>query len=301
MSRDSTASGDYETTANVIALARTIQKRAILVFLIPIFAVGMTAVFFRSESAAIWVGIGIGLPAFIIYMKIRVPTLRFEWQNDVRGALVVLRSFHDERLKSGELVDPGEFSYLFPARDSFIWQAALELWDLARVVLIQEVEETVTPIFGIVVDSSPADWRKDVVRAATGAWAVLIFPATTKGVVEEVSLLCNENLLRKTIFFMPPSENRNSEGQTDGDGLNYKSVWEEIRSALFEHGVNLPEYHEKGALIRLNRDLNVEDYLEFGQGKGCWRKIAELVDPAGDDMLPLHYCIPEHRSREIGM
>ena len=45
--------------------------------------------------------------------------------------------------------------------------------------MVQKEKGTVTPIYGILIESDEDQWKADVEYAAKGAWAILLFPSSS--------------------------------------------------------------------------------------------------------------------------
>lgn len=288
---------DYDSTIGVIYIAKTLKKIAILIFLIPGIWILSGYLFSIDKQIVKLIGTILVIPSYIIFMKLRVPTPRIKWENDFRGPLLVLRSFTDERLKTGELTysDIG-----ISEQNNFIWQAALALWDIGRVVMIKREKDTVSPIFGIVVDSDDSKWLADVEHAAKGAWAILLFPSTTEGVIKEMELLKNKKLLHKTVIFMPPAPSKKLTFLFPFKHfVNYKKKWTELKKELETNNITLPDYVEEGMLYIPNEKYGIARKILLNYNDYPWRTIAKMIDPTTPYSEALIDCIPEKRSYEL--
>jgi hypothetical protein len=301
--RDPTDDDDYTSTIAIIETSRLLKRYAFCAFGVPMFVLGIVYVVGVRGQAIAWVGFLLYLPSLLVFAKLRVPTPRIPWRDDFRGPLLVLRSFADERLKTGEMLMPGDFDPSPAARDNYAWQAALTLWDVARVVMIQTEHETVTPIYGIVIKASNDTWRDDVKKAATGAWAILLFPSPSPGVVEEMSLLRDIDCLWKTVIFMPPTPTTRQRlflGMLGGwYSVDHRSGWGHVRTELAQHGFCLPDYEAEGMLFVPDEKYGIDRALRLNHNEYPWRRIPELIDPSSAHAEGLIDCLPASRSYEM--
>jgi hypothetical protein len=91
-------------------------------------------------------------------------------------------------------------------------------------------------------------WLDYVTACAKIAQAIVIVPATSKSLLMEMNMLCEEDLLSKTYVLMPP-EKRGSQ--------SIEEQWESIRSTIDKSGYHLPAYAEGGMVYQPNDDFSV--------------------------------------------
>jgi hypothetical protein len=290
---------DYDSVVALIQLDRLAQRWAWCVFIVPLLGVVATSAVGASENAVFWTLLGLGLPSAAVFMKLRVPTPRFRWRDDFRGPLLVLRSFSDDRTRTGELMTGDEFGTHGPTPDNFVWQAALALWDVGRVVILKREADVVTEVYGIVIESTEEEWRADLECAARGAWAILLFPSSTPGVVEEMAFIRDRGLLWKTVVFMPPSERGwrwfSSIRHAPPD---YATRWAELRDELRPHCFHLPPYRPGGLFFTPDRNYGARKVLDLEHDHYPWRRIVQLVSPDSPHAAGLLECLPEERAKE---
>jgi hypothetical protein len=291
---------DYDAAVAIIQISRFLKRWAFCLFAIPIFLEIAAWWMGVSSNSKTWIMIIFGLPCLVLFMKLRVPTPRNKWKDDFRSPLLVLRSFSDDHLKTGNIIYPPDFDIGAPALDNFIWQAALALWDVGRVVILQRENNTITPIFGIGVVSDNESWEADVEQVAKGAWAILLFPSNSQGVITEMKLLQKLDLLWKTVVFMPPKVSRKEKLLIPFKNfVDYKPRWEEVREKLKYHGFNLPAYDPRGMLFIPDATMTAKRFLILDHNTNSWRRICELIDPSSASSRSLIDCIPPDRSKEL--
>ena len=188
----------------------------------------------------------------MIYAVLSTRVCRVPWIYDFRPPVLVLRSFSDKSLKEGEYIPPAGEVPSTGGRDPYIWQLSESIWDLARVVTMQEeTPEERLELNSIVLTPPDTDWQDTVVEVAHQSWIVLLIPATTPSCMEELELLRAKRLLHKTLVYMPGldlltlirAENAGAVHETD-----HARNWERVRTSLAGRGFELPPYDQRGML-----------------------------------------------------
>ncbi len=239
--------------------------------------------------------IGVGVIVCIMLVPVlRTHAARIQWTFDYRPPILVLRSHTDFRTKEGDELPALEMG---PSKgnEPYLFQLSHALWEWGRVVLLlQEFSTFQQPVHGVVLVCSDKNWTETMLNVARQAWVVLIFPSSTAGCIEEMRLLARNDLLVKTVVFMPPTKSegfklfqRLMTGHRSSKSSKQRISWSLLATELLTHGFKLPEYDEQGMLYVPNNSFGVAMSIRLNREPWSWHRISELVScsAAGPDHL----------------
>jgi hypothetical protein len=169
----------------------------------------------------------------------------------------------------------------------YIWQLGLELWDLCRIVFLEdEPNKAEVKVFGIVVKTANG-WEQVLMHIARFAWAILLFPSTTPSCLREMSLLRqNTSLLEKTILVMPPMESRGQKfvrwltGGIGQEVADHSGPWELLRTEMAREGYKLPPYEPGGMFFTPKDDFSPRSVVRLDHELD-WSRLSDLAPGPG--------------------
>lgn len=236
-----------------------------------------------GRRASNWIMLAGVFASYYFMVMIRGSAPRVPWSRDFRPPILALRSHTDQRTKEGGEVPRGQYDHE-TGREPYLFQLSFNLWEWGRTLLLQQEEyANDLRVFGLVVSCSDADWTESVVRLATAAWVVVVFPSSTKGCITELKLLEKNNLLSKTIIFMPPKTKKWISWLNSLSSFrllkekNFANDWMQLSKELHEHGFNLPDYDQRGMLYIPDAKLAVVKCILLNYDSCPWRRLIELV------------------------
>lgn len=102
------------------------------------------------------------------------------------------------------------------------------------------------------IEVSDEEWKKEATLLAKHAIGIFLIPSHHAGTKWELNLLkSNLDLLKKTIFLMPPRLLLGLRIKKNKQ-FNIQKEWELTREQLTTFNILLPAYHKKGLLFTLN-------------------------------------------------
>lgn len=110
------------------------------------------------------------------------------------------------------------------------------------------------------VRSTDETWQEDVRALANAAIVIFMFPSARAGTLWEARWLRDQRLLSRTIFVVPPRPGRLHRS----DSYDWSVRWPEIRDAMMDVGVRLPDYEKKGQLFTVTADGSIVQTLLKG-------------------------------------
>lgn len=211
-------------------------------------------------------------------------------REDHRAPFLLLRSFREP----GPAGMPGQES-----RGSTAW--GTPLGGKAPISLVDPVARALSPIGVSIlvgatdnlsltarsrweVSTNDDSWLDVVAGLAGRCRAVLLFPASTAGVVRELELLSDLGLLDATIVVMPP--------QRLAPNMDPERLWNSLAMRLQARGYHLPAYRSSGTFFIPKSDLSVSmsaEILPRGMGT-AFQEILAHIGPRGRplrEILPL--------------
>lgn len=105
------------------------------------------------------------------------------------------------------------------------------------------------------IRSTDDNWRAVAELAIQASRFVLVLPATTAGLLEELALLNARSLTGKAIVAMPPPTN--DEYFSWRDEASIRSLWNAVRDACSEHGWAFPAYTPEGLMYVPRPDFSI--------------------------------------------
>lgn len=140
----------------------------------------------------------------------------------------------------------------------------------------------------------PSTWRDLAIRLVHDCRTVVVIPEMTDGLLDEINILTQTHLLRKTVVLMPPNCGRQSHR------------WNEIRTKFLELGLKLPEYDPNGCLYLPNEDFSVRRRVPLFDSETIDRRrfqrafddIAAELDVEG---RPLNQVLHEIRPFDVAL
>jgi len=105
------------------------------------------------------------------------------------------------------------------------------------------------------ISSTDKDWKCKIDKLAKGANLIILVPSSSKGVVWEIKYLLENNMLEKTLVFMPNPLVNNFESNE----MALLEYWGNLAKELKQHGLYLPDYEGAGCFYRPKKDLSMGD------------------------------------------
>ncbi|WP_421794656.1 hypothetical protein [Haliscomenobacter sp.] len=145
--------------------------------------------------------------------------------------------------------------------------------------------------------TSDMNWREVVLHLCAYSKYNLFILSDSKGVLEELEMLKNdENLLKKTIFFLPPIlTNVNSSNEYD-----FYRYWKNsLNPILIERGLEGIDYHKGGVMFMLNANGELKNYTllknnnRFRLSRDIKRAIESMPLPEIGKKVTLYETIQE--------
>ena len=99
-----------------------------------------------------------------------------------------------------------------------------------------------------------SNWENCMEILAKNAKIIFAIPYDTDGTKTEINFIKNNNLIRKTIFVMPPQAVKN---------LDWKKQWEKATYGIEKFGFNLPRYNPAGMLFYMKNPKEVKYREDF--------------------------------------
>ena len=275
MDRSDPSFAGAEYGDSMIRLARRVRCASLAAGLI----IGGGAFFLGQHFLIQWLS-AVGFPVGLMIFLILNQDLSIEWIYDFRPPVLILRSFSDKSLKEGRFLQPpDEAPTVTGGHDSYIWQLSQCIWDLARVVTMQdETPEANVTANAIILTPPDTGWQKVVLEVASQSWVVLMIPATTASCIEEFGLLRHNHLLHKTLVHMPGggASTRNGHGHSGRD-VDHAGNWERVRKDLAGRGLELPPYDSNGMLYVPTETFAIKSALPCQHLSQARALLARLV------------------------
>ena len=239
------------------------------------------------------------LPSLIIFALIARRGFRkidgsLDPTDDPRPPFVLSRSSSDTSLTIGPdriSVDLNAPPRVYSGR-SIVEEIDSHLAELGRLILIQTEKEIDWSRYDFIVieeDIEGDSWPSTFLFVAVRARGVLILPADTQGVVEELVMIRASSLLDKTLVIMPPvGLGSASPLHKEAERRQFADAWGRAQMQLnCKLDLNIPDYCEEGLAYIPARDFSIE--RAFPLHHSWWRveeAIEELV-PDGQLCQPL--------------
>jgi hypothetical protein len=186
------------------------------------------------------VGFGLGMLGFeYLASRCQQRRNRILARDDRREYFVSLRPLKLKQLQSvthsGGPANPSPKAFIV---DDVLEEVAEALSGIGTLFVIgsKETGSMAWSPAAILLRSGELSCRPLFERLARGARAIVVLPGPTPGIVEELTHIQEQRLLRKTLIVMPPATGRDNRPKT----------WESLRNALQQVGWKLPEFREEG-------------------------------------------------------
>ena len=221
-----------------------------------------------------------------VYLLIYKPLPDLPLETDPRQPFLFSRSFGDKRLVFGP-PRQGEGPVVYSGR-SLIEDIDSHLGKLGRSLLIQDEPIADFSKYDFVaIKDDDKRWRDTFLYLATFSRAILVIPAATCGVREELRMLASHKHLEKTLVFMPPvSPSLIERGyEVNRFAPAWRDIQEKLRAVM---GLNLPDYKTEGLVYVPNPDFSVNrSYPLRGAESGIAEAVRELLLADDSRCLPL--------------
>lgn len=170
---------------------------------------------------------------------------------------LVLRSFRErdlyEHVREVEYDNPGDdwSGTIFHYYSNFMRHLERVLRDHGMLVMMEcdvglDYDHAV-----VVLNYRDVDWKKDFELLALSCRAIFVFPGTTQSLQYELDFIKGEDLLKKTIFLLPPAI-RYFDGTNTIASL--RSNWNTLEKTLSRDGIALPRYCISGVMFIVGED-----------------------------------------------
>jgi hypothetical protein len=137
--------------------------------------------------------------------------------------------------------------------------------------------------------SNDNSWQAIFERFAEAAAVIIFVPETTQSLTTELRVMADRGWLAKTILVMTPESiaapTAGGEFVVSGDDAKRRSRWDDSRVVMSEHGISMPPYDKRGALVEMTAEGKAETVTVLSidapslQPSGFWGEIVNSPRP----------------------
>jgi len=120
-------------------------------------------------------------------------------------------------------------------------------------------------------------WRDLFLFAAERALSIVIAPASTTGLTQEIRDVVSRHWSEKTLVFMPPAPHRL--GARENTEHAMRRTWQKAQTAWAKHGFMLPDYETAGMLYLPQTDFSIRSAVALSDKRDAIRVAIDTLLP----------------------